>query len=154
MRVIPRRAPVTNRVQVPERKCLPLPALDLDTLSADRLRDELVSSSGAFVVETDRARYEHPIALTVDRRGMMRVHLRAPVRAPGMERGQFVLRRRGTTEHLRGGRLQKAARVGHVRAGARLADADDSKHGYLRDVLRYVPRVADERMGRQVIDLV
>ena len=104
------------------------------------------------MVEQDAGTTEHPIGLPEINGRPVGGKLRDPVGTPGVERRTLVLRRRRSPEHLTGGRL--------VELDLRIDEPDSLQQVYDANAIDFVSvdllieRRGDERLGRQVVDLL
>src|SRR5262245_1466708 len=151
--VVPREAPVAPGLEVPETQFPGEPDLDGGYAVRDLARHELEAAPRALVIEEDARAREQAVALAVIDGDVVTVDLGHAVRAARIERRRLRLRALADlAEHLARARLVEAC----LRGGEpeRLEDPRHADGVELRREHRLLPRGRDERLRREVVDLV
>ena len=155
LHVVPGVAPVALGVEVAEVGLFLQAQRDPRHRAGDLARHERLAPARALVVKQDAVGGVDAVGLPVVDRDPVRVELRHAVRAAGVERRRFRLRRLlHLAVELRGGGLVEAGLLRQVEYADRLQEAERAEGVDIGRVLGRVERDLHVALGREVVDLV
>ena len=113
--VVPRVAPIAQRIEVAEVKTLVETGLDAGKTPRDLARHERLAAYGRLVIEQDAVAGKEAVRFAVVDRDPIRIHLGGGIRRTRIERRGFSLRGLDDlTEHLRARCLIEPSAIGQT----------------------------------------
>src|SRR6185437_4013061 len=154
--IIAGETPIALGIEIAEEELFLQRFLDARRGASDLARDEGLAAPRALMVEENAVADEEPIGFAIIHRIPMRRDLAYSIRAAGIERRRFALRRLRHPEHFRRARLIEARLAATDRRviAQRFEQAQGAYGDRLAGIFRHLERDHHVALRAEIVDLV